>query len=199
MSPQKNIEYFISLASEDEAERDRRWYFNARDNIIEAAQETQTDTHIFAAMTAVMSNTMRWERNIDSVKKIILNQSIDGIPTYKWARYKAWAIWITNDIGLVTGPKVIPFFYTLLNPYHDEPVIDLWMMRAAGYKVKSNNTARITEMRQVSAAVRSAAKKCSWTVAGTQALVWMQVRNYWHTNVGKGNPFIHPITKEQVA
>jgi hypothetical protein len=70
------------------------------------------------------------------------------------------------------GPKTNAFARAIAGD-ENAVVVDVWMMRAAGYGVDSPNKTQYTE---VTEAIKTVSNKFGLTPRTTQALIWIMVR-----------------------
>jgi hypothetical protein len=155
----------------------RSWYARACSTMHCWALEFQVEPEIVAGVIAVLSPRVEWNLNLRAAKSILKYRGkARGIPGYSRNRNKAKEV-LRGNLEVIRGPKVFPFYRTLLNPEHDTPVIDshmiaaFWKGRMESDDIKSVAQSKKTE--DMRAAIKTLAVEYGWTPAEIQATLWI--------------------------
>lgn len=114
-----NILAAYNQATPIEIEQGKAWYWEAH----EAASRLHPDTRIATAIVAALSPGLRWERNIEAARRVIVGESLDGIGVRYTANIKkAYRLLHGESVenvlfaGKRSGSKVRAFWACLFNP-----------------------------------------------------------------------------------
>lgn len=116
MRPTKlaNLLRTFEQASRTELSEGLAWYQNAH----EEAAEIHKDIRIGAAVVAALSPGLRWERNIEAARRVIADESLDGLGVrwYDGVRKAQRIIGGASVASSLKGNKVNAFYRCILNP-----------------------------------------------------------------------------------
>ncbi len=168
----------IEQADTEETRNGLTWYDRAHAKVHSIAIQNNIEPARVAGIIAVLSPKVEWHLNLKAAENIIKNKSkARGISGFNCNVKKALKV-LHGDLNVIQGPKVEPFFRTLLNPLHNEPVIDSHMV-AAFYTERTLQTKDIQKIagtrrrNKLIGAVETLAKENNWSVAQTQAVIWV--------------------------
>jgi hypothetical protein len=188
VTAQRFEEIFSSISNLDK-DRAILWYPTANKELQSLASQFGKPLPIVAGMTARLSPSITWERNLIAVRDLLEGkQIVDG-----YTRNSNIAInimngkWWDSEISVSfsfprTSPKTFCFYHNLLHPYESSHItIDRWMIRAslpegdirlqeADVKVNRNNYAELSQR-----VIDFALSKDIYPVA-MQAILWTQIR-----------------------
>jgi hypothetical protein len=176
-------------ASVDQLEDGQGWYLRARYFASELAERTGHTFDQVAALIAVLSPQVTWEKNMESAEMALQlwhdgwdGESIPGYTGYSNNVRKAKRI-LDGDMSALKGPKVTAFFNAIRGDLTDV-VVDVWATRAA--RPHDHNMARLfrddempgaREREQIAEAYRRAAALRGVAPSEMQAIVWVVVRD----------------------
>jgi hypothetical protein len=110
----QNIVRVLSLATPAEIEYWSEWYPMAKKNVEHLATEYGLPFDVTAAVVAVLSPGNKWGLNLRAAAEVIENSTRTN--AYPRNVEKARQILATEDVSLLTGPKVKTFFQSLVDP-----------------------------------------------------------------------------------
>lgn len=110
----QNIVRVLSLATPAEIEYWSEWYPMAKKNVEHLATEYGLPFDVTAAVVAVLSPGNKWGLNLRAAAEVIENSTRTN--AYPRNIEKARQILATEDVSLLTGPKVKTFFQSLVDP-----------------------------------------------------------------------------------
>lgn len=177
-----NIMAVFSEATPEEKEYWGKWYHNAKQEVVDLAQEYSLAFPVTAAVVAVLSPGNKWRVNMLAAQRLLANaKSPTGpqqkIPGYPRQVARALDILKTGDVGKVTGPKVTVFFKSLVDPASvehdlvlDGHAINIWR----GEKVNLNSLASVSKVERAKmlADYKTAAELLKVPVQAVQAVTW---------------------------
>lgn len=170
-----HIKEWLRRATDDQWYRGYHWYTDQHEVLAEVAEVHHLPLDVVAAIVAVLSPRVSWAVNVKAAVKVITTGSTDNISGFMRNRIKAVKILETGDVGLVSGPKVTPFFNTLLDPEHAEVTVDQWAVRNAGTIMPWNQSPGKPLMREVAAAFENVARDIAAPKTSTQAVAWVSI------------------------
>ena len=171
----------LSKADSDDVKQGRSWYSAAHNRILALASESGYTPEQVAGVTAVLSPMVEWNLNWKAAAQFCKSKGkARGVPGFTRNREKAKNILANKDTveEYVRGPKVNPFYHTLLDPSYPMATIDTQMI-AAFYKgvayrddlkIISDSPKRQEPLRQ---ALQKIAAEKGWTVPEVQAVIWL--------------------------
>ena len=191
-----NLKNVYDNSTNDQKNRGIAWYGDSNIIAKNMAEEFDKDTKIIAAMIAVLSVGVRWERNVLDTYNLCVALSTDskvtavGVTTYKRQVNKALSIWELNNpehnenlIG--KGEKTLNFYRAICDPEGEHVVVDRWIARAAGYEKAHFPEGK--DYRGISESVLLIAKQVKeMFVPAVQATIWLTIRDTWKevSNIG---------------
>ncbi|APU88970.1 hypothetical protein Rctr197k_173 [Virus Rctr197k] len=114
----QNIMNILKLATPEELEFYGRWYDHAYEDVVELSKRYGQPVPIVAALVAVLSPNMPWEKNLEQAERILQGQTRTS--AYPENTAKALHVLRTGDVSPLTkgewGPKVGPFFESIAQP-----------------------------------------------------------------------------------
>lgn len=180
-----NIREWYQRATPAERAEGAAWYADAHQQCVVLAQEHGLTTETVAAIVAVLSPALRWERNIAAARAVITGAattSAYGANVAKARRILAGEA----PSAVVAGPKVRAFYELLRDPSQsNELVLDsIAVLLALGKNpAKVTNDAakptlgRVRVMRAIAAAYRRVAHELDLDPHVLQATTWVAWRN----------------------
>jgi len=176
----------LQKADAGDIEQGRGWYKSAHKKVLALASASGYTVEQVAGVVAVLSPMVEWNLNWKSAERLCRGKGkARGVPGFSANRSKAKAILalkITEKTGEVEshvrGPKVNPFYHSLLDPNYPKPVIDTQMIAAfyegVAYRDDLKPVAQSEKRKApIYAAVKTLAKERSWTVAEMQGVLWI--------------------------
>lgn len=124
-----------------------------------------------AGVLAAISPRMRWGANIRLASAILAGEQVTGV--FGQNLVKAHRIMAGEKPLSVLGGDKVRAFYRAIMGDESSVVIDVWMLRAAGW---DKRTLTPREYERVAASLTEAAKAVGVSPADFQAIVWTQVR-----------------------
>lgn len=176
----QNYIYWLTNSRHD----DGNWYRKARLDISRIASHFNINESIVSAVIAVLSPLNKWENNKSDAISVMaawfLNMSPEDIRTHTFDanKWKAWSVLNdqTNHLNYVKGDKVYNF-YCALTGDDESPVIDSWMLQAAGLD-KTNKIDRNNLYSILAECLQSVAANSGLTVTQVQARIWCAIRRH---------------------
>lgn len=153
------------------------WYHDAARTARRLARAYGVTKGQAAGVIAAMSPNASWKGNV-TMARTILAAWANGEPVPPKAGLtvnvaKAWGILQGHDIlATLNGPKTTRFYRSIMGHDH-EAVVDMWMMRAAGF---DHDAPTKSEYAMVAAALTRAATRAGVATNVLQAVVWTYVR-----------------------
>ena len=157
------------------------WYYDARSTARKFSRAHDVTLSQAAGVIAAMSPGTLWKSNVTVAGRILAEFAKDRsapCPTsgFGFTRNvaKAWRILQGERPRTVfaTSPKVGAFYRSIMGD-HSQAVVDMWMMRAAGFDHDSPTKA---EYMLLAAALAEAALRQRVPTNVLQAVVWTHVR-----------------------
>lgn len=147
----------------------RNWYTEANAHAYDISKRAKVTMPEAAGIIAAFSPRTPWKRNLK-----LAHAYAAGKPTPTLAANRAAADRIrAHGLESLTGPKVAPFARAIAGD-PDAVVIDIWMMRAAG--VHDRAAPSPVQLRRISEAVRTLARRHRMHPRDMQALLWIRAR-----------------------
>ena len=168
----------LSQADEEEVREGKAWYDKAHAQAQAMAQETGKSVEVAAGVIAVLSPQVEWNLNLRVAKDALKYKGkAKRVPGYRRNWDKARAV-MKGKFECSRGPKVRAFYETILNPAHEEPVLDFhmiaawWMGRIDKKDIKtvSDSKKRTEPMRR---AIKEIAREEGLWAGQVQAIIWL--------------------------
>lgn len=176
-----NILSIYELATDNEIRAGKAWYQTAHDQCRTLSAKYGYSIDVVCAITAAVSPSMPWSKNIFSTETILMAVEMGlspddyKIPTYGKNKLKGHEIALTGQIyPSLHGPKVENFFHNLLHPQSttlvtvDRHAIGIWL----GDRVGGDRKFPISVMRKCIASYESAAQYVGISAHDMQAITW---------------------------
>lgn len=174
----KNILAIYNLATPEEKDYWANWYRQGHATAVELAKKYGTSPALAAGVIAVLSPQMKWEQNVKAAE-LALARNWKGLSNYQGlhdSKRKAYSLVENGDFTAVAGPKVEPFFWSLLYPerFEDRVVVDthaanIWRGVREGETWGISDRMR-SKMEQD---YRDVAKAVGLTAQALQAITWI--------------------------
>jgi len=128
-------------------------------------------------IVAVLSPMIMWRTNLEAAKLLIQSKGeICRGPGFRKNYEKALKILNENDLSVISGPKVLPFYKVLLDHACQEIVVDTHMLAAfngvRSYTVDARRWEG-SQIKQVADLVRIISEEKGWLLSRTQATIWI--------------------------
>lgn len=146
------------------------WYPRALTSITGLAEAAGVELEVAIKVVAALSPRIHWSRNLKVAGMMLHDPYTKPAGTLSRSFHAAQMIMLKDN--QLSGQKVIQFA-DALSGNEDAVVVDVWMMRAAGY-TKEAPTAN--EYRIVTEATRVAARRVGVSARTMQATVWIAMR-----------------------
>lgn len=147
------------------------WYRRSRCAARSLARANGCTLSQAAGVIAAISPRMRWGANLRLADAILKGEQVTGVFGANLA--KAHRIMAGERPLDVLGGNKVRAFYRAIMGDESSVVIDVWMLRAAGWDKRSLTPRKY---QRVAAALTEAAKAVGVSLADFQAIVWTQVR-----------------------
>jgi hypothetical protein len=144
------------------------WYADAEKVAEKVAENLDTTLEIGASVVSAFSPRERWTTNVAKAIAFSLGEQVTGLSN----NLKMAQMSLTYGFDALKGPKTNAFARAIAGD-ENAVVVDVWMMRAAGYGVDSPNKTQYTE---VSEAITKVAEEFKLTPRVCQGLIWIMVR-----------------------
>ena len=145
------------------------WYEDAYLVAVDVAGRLGVPVENAAAIIAALSPRVRWSTNITLAIDFAAGREIKGLGNSIRSAERARV----EGIDALKGVKVNAFAKAIAGD-DDAIVIDVWMMRAAGFMDRDAPT--IVQYREIASAIRSLAVAWGVTPRTMQALLWILIR-----------------------
>jgi hypothetical protein len=164
----KTFRSYVESATPGQVEQATLWYADAEKVADKVATNLKTTLEIGASVVSAFSPRERWTSNVAKAIAFSLGQEVTGLSNnLKMAK-------TSLELGFeaLRGPKTNAFARAIAGD-ENAVVVDVWMMRAAGYGVDSPNK---TQYADVVDAIKEVALEFGLTPRVCQALIWIIVR-----------------------
>ena len=131
-----------------------------------------------AGVVAVLSPMVEWVNCLRTSWAFIkANGTFKNQAGFKRNYEKAKRILLENDLSLVSGPKVRPFWQTMIDLNHPEPVIDTHMICAykgiRSYTIDVRKFLKKDVKEGIVHAVSVLSVEYGWLISRTQGTIWI--------------------------
>ncbi len=148
------------------------WYDEKGEEIRKIAEYYHHTPEIVAAMVAVTSPAVPWDKNIEGVESLLQGGTAMG---YKKNIQKAIEIMNTGNLNLVSGQKVTSFYRNLLGDM-DAVTIDRWQARIALNNLMYNKSLHEKEYKIIEEVHNSVSEQVGVVPARLQSGLWCSIR-----------------------
>ena len=164
----KTFRSYVENATPGQVEQATLWYADAEKVADKVATNLKTTLEVGASVVSAFSPRERWTTNVAKAIAFSLGQEVVGLSNnLKMAK-------TSLELGFeaLKGLKTNAFARAIAGD-ENAVVVDVWMMRAAGYGVDSPNK---TQYADVVTAIKEVAEEFGLTPRVCQALIWIIVR-----------------------
>lgn len=146
------------------------WYDDALETIISIKGKVALEVAV--GVVAATSPRLHWSRNL-RVSSLILQYNNERPQGLMRRSYQAARKVLTDGPDTLTGPKVKAFYAALMGD-REAVVVDVWMMRAAGFEHDAP-TAR--QRRMIENSCKRVSERTGLSPRTVQAAIWIIMRN----------------------
>ena len=164
----KTFRSYVKDATPGQIEQATIWYADAEKIADKVATNLKTTLEVGASVVSAFSPRERWTSNVAKAIAFSLGQEVTGLSNnLKMAK-------TSLELGFeaLKGLKTNAFARAIAGD-ENAVVVDVWMMRAAGYGIDSPNK---TQYANVVTAIKEVAEEFGLTPRVCQALIWIIVR-----------------------
>jgi hypothetical protein len=152
------------------------WYGRGRAHARRIARDTDVTVARAAGVIAALSPRTQWAVNLRWAEGLLraaqAGRRHPPLVGFGSSRIKAWRIAQgERPLDVLSGPKVRAFYRNLMGDL-EHVTVDVWAMRAAGFR----GSLRAREYDAVASAYREAARILKLRPAELQAIVWVAIR-----------------------
>jgi hypothetical protein len=158
-------------ADEDTEQLGVGWYRESRVIARRIARRTNVSLSTAAGVLAAVSPRMRWSSNVAVAEALCAGEPVTGVFRANLAKAER-ILGGAKPLSVLGGDKVRAFYRAIMGD-PNAVVLDVWMMRAAGWE---KGTLSSKEYAQVAEALTAAAARVGLDPADFQAVVWTHVR-----------------------
>jgi hypothetical protein len=159
---------YADRATLNTVESATEWYRDGEDLCHDLARIGDTTLEVAASVVGALSARERWSSNVSKAYAFFYGRQIRGLSNSLLCANMATVL----GFDALKGQKTNAFARALAGD--DEAiVVDVWMMRAAGFAKDSPNK---TDYAEISEAIQNIAKAKGLSPRTTQALIWILVR-----------------------
>ena len=171
----------LNQANANDITQGRGWYYTAHKKVLALSSASGYTKEQVAGVVAVLSPLVEWNLNFRSAERFCKSKGkARGIPGFSRNRNKAKIILQSpgNVEDYVRGPKVNPFYHSLLDPTYPRPVIDTQMIAAFYEGMAYREDLKVVSQSEkrkepIYAAVKTLADEQGWLVSETQGVLWI--------------------------
>ena len=164
----KTFRSYVEDATPGQVEQATLWYADAEKVADKVATNLKTTLEVGASVVSAFSPRERWTTNVAKAIAFSLGQEVTGLSNnLKMAKTS-----LELGFDALRGPKTNAFARAIAGD-ENAVVVDVWMMRAAGYGVDSPNKTQYTDVVE---AIKEVAEEFGLTPRVCQALIWIIVR-----------------------
>jgi len=163
---------FLALVLEatfGQVEQAAVWYMEAEKVAEQVAENLDTTLEVGASVVSAFSPRERWTSNVAKAIAFSLGESVTGLSN----NLKMANASLILGFDALKGQKTNAFARAIAGD-ENAVVVDVWMMRAAGYDGETSPNK--TQYKEISEAVVRIAEKFGMTPRVAQALIWIMVR-----------------------
>lgn len=175
----RNLKAVYCRSIDSDQESGEVWYAIAKDECRKISRETGFSLKRVVWAMAALSNNKSWEANVDLTRAVCFQLRNGKQATGHFGHLIEKAVGILEDgnLGLLSGPKVIPFAMAIYQSKSNAAVVDRWMWRAA-YDLADEVPLYLTPARlaRVAIALRRVARHLQVPVSVLQAIIWITIR-----------------------
>lgn len=158
------------------------WYPIARGVVRQLAHESGCSVDTAAGVVAALSPRITWTRNVGAAREVLRGALVvPGCLSASLRKARRVAAGESPD-GVLGGRKVRAFYAALMGD-DSAPVVDIWVMRAAGLKSDAP-TPRVYDA--IARALSLVAARVGAPLARVQAVVWVVARRRAGRLAGEG-------------
>jgi len=177
----ENLRMYFDLASQDQIESGKQWYYNASDICNELAGDHFTAEQV-AGVISALSPRNKWERNIIDAETV-LNAVREGllpeyvkVCTFNTNKFKAFEIAKGNRTITDVSRKTYAFIRNIARLDPARVTVDVWHLRACfGKTIDTGLTPKRYDM--IEAITLDEAKRVGLKGFEYQAIIWEVVRD----------------------
>ncbi|MCJ7747891.1 MAG: hypothetical protein MUP27_09110 [Desulfobacterales bacterium] len=141
------------------------------------AQEGGITVEQATGIVAVLSPMINWRENLFAARRLIQSGGKDCRgPGFRRNYEKGLKILRENDLSVISGPKILPFYRVLLDHTCQEVVVDTHMLSAfngiRSYTVDSRGW-KGPQIKMVTDLVKIISGEKGWLLSRTQATIWI--------------------------
>ena len=177
----ENLRMYFDLATQEQIESGKHWYYNAHDICNELAGRHYTTEQV-AGVISALSPRNKWERNIIDAGTV-LRAVVDGllpeyvkVCTFNTNKFKAFEIAKGNRTITDVSRKTYAFIRNISGLDPDRVTVDVWHLRACfGKTIDTGLTPKRYDI--IEAITLDEAKKVGLKGFEYQAIIWEVVRD----------------------
>jgi len=177
----ENLRMYFDLASNEQIESGKNWYYNAHEICTELAGRHFTTEQV-AGVISALSPRNKWERNIIDAGTV-LRAVVDGllpehvkVCTFNTNKFKAFEIARGNRVIDETSRKTYAFIRNIARLDADRVTVDVWHLRACfGKTIDTGLTPKRYDI--IEAITLDEANKVGLKGFEYQAIIWEVVRD----------------------
>jgi hypothetical protein len=177
----ENLRMYFDLASQDQIESGKHWYYNAHDICTELAGKHYTTEQV-AGVISALSPRNKWERNIIDAGTVLRAVNDGLLPeyvkvcTFNTNKFKAFEIAKGNRTITDVSRKTYAFIRNIAGLDPDRVTVDVWHLRACfGKTIDTGLTPKRYDI--IEAITLDEAKRVGLKGFEYQAIIWEVVRD----------------------
>lgn len=177
----ENLRMYFDLASQDQIESGKHWYYNAHDICTNLASGNFTPEQV-AGVISALSPRNKWERNIIDAETVLNAVSEGLLPeyvkvcTFNTNKFKAFEIAKGNRTITDVSRKTYAFIRNIAKLDPDRVTVDVWHLRACfGKTIDTGLTPKRYDI--IEAITLDEAKRVGLKGFEYQAIIWEVVRD----------------------
>ena len=177
----ENLRMYFDLASQDQIESGKYWYYNAHDICTELAGKHYTTEQV-AGVISALSPRNKWERNIIDAGTVLRAVNDGLLPeyvkvcTFNTNKFKAFEIAKGNRTITDVSRKTYAFIRNIAGLDPDRVTVDVWHLRACfGKTIDTGLTPKRYDI--IEAITLDEAKRVGLKGFEYQAIIWEVVRD----------------------
>lgn len=146
------------------------WYRESRREARRLSREHGVPLSRAAGVIAALSPRVRWSENVRLADDALAGRRVGALKTS--VRKAERIVNGARPLDVLKGPKTRAFYRAIMGS-EDAAVVDVWMLRAAGWPTDAVTP---KQYERVADALRAAAMDADVATATMQATVWTEVR-----------------------